>query len=157
MTISDHLSDKTTVLLNTLFMSRQDLILHKIYQGNVVGYTASQNWHASDINFLKVWSKYTFRSEIKAASKYRNILIMARTLPTSENLFVESALHEVCQALDTLWQLNSYIYMQKFITILMKTEKQSSPRSNSPVARFLLVTLVQSRAWEETSVPAPPL
>lgn len=82
---------------------------------------------------------------------------MARMLPASESLFVESALREVLQALNTLRQLNSYIYMQKFIIILMKTDKQNSPQSNSPVARFLQVILVQRRAWEEIGVPAPPL
>lgn len=91
---------------------------------------------------------------------------MARTLPASKSLVIESALSDICQALSTLWQLkalstlwqlNSYIYMEKFITILMKTDKQNSPQSNSPVARFLLLILVQPRAWEETSVPAPPL
>lgn len=54
---------------------------------------------------------------------------MARTFPASESLFIESVLGGVCQDLNIPWQLNPYIYMQKFITILRKADKQGSPQT----------------------------
>lgn len=93
----------------------------------------------------------------EAPSKCSNALIMARMFPTSQSLFVERALSEVCQALKTLRQFNSCIYMQKFITILMKTDKQNSPQSSFPVTSFVLVIPVHSSALKKTIVPEPPL
>lgn len=46
--------------------------------------------------------------------------------------------------------------MPKFIAILRKTDKQSSPQSSSPGTSFLLLLLLQTGAWEETNVPALP-
>lgn len=49
-----------------LFMSKQDLRLCQIYQGNSIGYMESQSWCATDTNFLKTWPNYIFRSEINS-------------------------------------------------------------------------------------------
>lgn len=74
-------------------------------------------------------------------------------LPMSESLFVEKALSEVCQALKTLQQFNSCISVQKFITILRKTDRQNSAQSSYPVASFLLVIVRQPSALKKASVP----
>lgn len=74
-------------------------------------------------------------------------------LPMPESLYVEKALNEVCQALKTLQQFNSCIFMQKFITILRKIDKQNSAQSSYPVTSFLLVIVRQSSASKKASVP----